>query len=274
MLRVFAAGMSREGGPGRPRRHRFTPTLSERASRLEDRVLLSAMGGNAHAAEVAGNPAETRAGKEVTKLFESILQTRPTAAQLSRMVHRLHDGLSVAALRRDLAAEAGATGGTNAPVNTTIIGGGQPATATAAMRPATGGVMMSIQEITSRSNPTGPDVVQRGLSQVPPGMRIAATSSPGPGRTSGGGPAAGSTPARPTPSSPAMSPMPTMVGMSPSSGMSSPAMGSTMTMMSSTAATVGSTSSIFAGIGTPAMLPISPMPVAPFSATSVMSTGM
>ena len=88
------------------RQRRCIPSLTESASCLEDRVLLSAAGGKAHTAEIARNPADTKVGREVTKLFESILQTNPTSAQLTRSVRELRSGMSVVALRKDLIAEA------------------------------------------------------------------------------------------------------------------------------------------------------------------------
>ena len=88
------------------RQRRCIPSLTEWASCLEDRVLLSAAGGKAHTAEIAPNPADTKVGREVTNLFESILQTNPTSAQLTRSVRELRSGMSVVALRKDLTAEA------------------------------------------------------------------------------------------------------------------------------------------------------------------------
>jgi len=275
MLRAFEPNLRRADDPVRRRRRRCIPSLSERASCLEDRVLLSAAGGQAHAAEVARNPAHTRAGKEVVNLFESILQTSPTGAQLTRWAHKLRDGMSVAALRRDLTAQARAQQGTQASMNVTMISGDPTAPATRTMGRAGGEATISIQMMEARSNPTGPNVVQRGISQIPPGMTFTVTFAPRPTPTSGvGSPAAPSMPASPSPTPPAMSPMPTTGGMGPSSGTAMPTMGSTMTAMGSMAATAGSTSTMSTGIGMTAMLPISPMPVAPFSPPSMMTMGM
>ena len=97
------------------RQRRCIPSLTESASCLEDRVLLSAAGGKARAAEIAPNPVDTKAGKEVVNLFESILHTNPTSAQLTRSVRELSNGMSVVALRKDLTAEARAQQGAQGP---------------------------------------------------------------------------------------------------------------------------------------------------------------
>src|SRR5262245_62812759 len=118
MLRAIKTILRHADHQTRCRRPRHCiPSLPESASSLEDRVLLSAAGGKAHTAEVAQNLANTKAGKEVTNLFESILQTNPTGAQLTRLVHELRSGLSIKALRKELTAEARAQHGGRAPAS-------------------------------------------------------------------------------------------------------------------------------------------------------------
>jgi len=93
--------------PSKRRKRRCLPTLSGSASCLEDRVLLS--GASAHAAEVAKtavNLASTHAGQVVTGLYQSILGTDPTSAQLTTWVHKLRSGVSSKVLRKDLIATA------------------------------------------------------------------------------------------------------------------------------------------------------------------------
>jgi hypothetical protein len=90
----------------RRRRHRFAPSVAGSASCLEDRVLLSGAGAKAHAAEVAKPLADTAAGRQVTAAFDSILGTNPTNAQMTQWVHRLHGGMTVKVMRKDLALEA------------------------------------------------------------------------------------------------------------------------------------------------------------------------
>jgi hypothetical protein len=94
----------------RRRERRCRPTLSGSASGLEDRMLLSGAGAKAHAAEVAHpaaqNLANTHAGQVVTGLYESILGTDPTSAQLTSWVHKLRSGVSSKVLRKDLLATA------------------------------------------------------------------------------------------------------------------------------------------------------------------------
>jgi len=265
MFRVFETFLRRAEDPARCRRRRCIPSLLERASCLEDRVLLSAAGGKAHAAEVARGPADTRAGKEVINAFESILRTSPTGAQLAQLVHQLRDGMSVAALRRDLAAEAGAQPGTRAPMNVVIISGDPPAPATGTTVPAVGEATIPIGIMLGQLGTTGPNGAQVDVSQMPAGTRLAAGFGSSPAPTSGNG--------SPAEAPGTASPMPSMGGMGSSSGMAMSTMGSSSGMAMSTmgsSATAGSSSVFSAGIGTPAMLPISPMSVAPLSSTSAM----
>ena len=274
MLRVFEAFSRRADDPVRRRRRRCVPSLSERASCLEDRVLLSTAGGKAHAAELARNPADTRAGKEIMHVFESVLHTSPTGAQLNQLVPELRDGMSVAALRSNLMAQARMQPGTPVSMNVVINSGDPPASAATA-RPAAGGGTSSTRIMAGQSASTGPNV-----RQIPLGTGFTLGFAPTSTGTSGSGSSAGtSTPAPSNPMPPAMSSMPTMTGMSPSSGMPMSTMGSTTITIGSTS--IGSTTSASdstptnsADIGTPTMLPISPMPVAPFSPTSVTTTGM
>ena len=102
MLRAFRKILPLADDHARSRRRRqCIPSLPERASCLEDRVLLSAAGGMAHTAEMAPNPADTKVGKEVASLFESILQTSPTGAELTQLVHKMRSGTTVTTLRKD-----------------------------------------------------------------------------------------------------------------------------------------------------------------------------
>jgi hypothetical protein len=210
------------------RRRGFTPSLLESASGLEDRVLLSAAGGKVHAAEVSTNMANTAAGKEVTNLFESILQTTPTGAQLTNLAHKLHSGMSVKTLRKDLTAEVQAEQGAQAPGSMIAVtmDGDPSASAEGSTRSAAVTLMPP-----GLSAPTNPIVSPVDLSQVPAGMRFSRsfTSPPSPTSTSGGT-AVPSTPTTssptatpsptPTPTPPAMSPTPTP--MSPTSTPMSP----------------------------------------------------
>jgi hypothetical protein len=88
------------------RRREFIPSISASASRLEDRALLSAAGGSAHAAVAAHNLADTPTGQHVTAMFESILHTAPTQQQVTRWVQRIRAGTSIKVLQRQLTAEA------------------------------------------------------------------------------------------------------------------------------------------------------------------------
>src|SRR5690348_4905848 len=81
----------------RRRRHQFVPSMAGSTSCLEGRTLLSGAGRTAHHA--AANLAETPAGRRVTAMFESILHTAPTSQQLTRWVHRLHNGVRAKVLR-------------------------------------------------------------------------------------------------------------------------------------------------------------------------------
>jgi hypothetical protein len=82
-------------------RRRFVPSLSGTASCLEERVV-PAGGQAANLAALAQALADTGAGHVVTNMFQSILMTNPTAAQLVRDVRRLRGGLGVNALRNSL----------------------------------------------------------------------------------------------------------------------------------------------------------------------------
>src|SRR4051794_5562006 len=92
----------------RGRERRLVPSLSELASCLEERVLLSGAVGKAHVAEVAHpaakNLADTHAGQVVIGLFESILGTDPTSAQLTKEVHKLNSGVGAKAVRKEVVA--------------------------------------------------------------------------------------------------------------------------------------------------------------------------
>ncbi len=102
MLCAFRKILPLADDHARPRRRRqCIPSLPESTSCLEDRMLLSAAGGMAHTAEMARNPADTKAGREVASLFESILQTNPTGAQLTQWVHKMRSGTTVTTLRKD-----------------------------------------------------------------------------------------------------------------------------------------------------------------------------
>jgi hypothetical protein len=175
MLRAFKTFLHHADDPARCHRpRRCIPSLPELASCLEDRVLLSAAGGKAHAAEVAQNPADTKAGKEVINLFESILQTNPSGAQLTRLVREMRSGLSVAALRKDLTAEARAQQGAWAlpSMNAVVINGHTPANATTRTRSAATGTLNPAATMPSLSALTGSIVSPINAPRVPLGMSI------------------------------------------------------------------------------------------------------
>jgi hypothetical protein len=201
MLRVFKTILRHTDDQARcPSPHRCVPSLPESASCLEDRVLLSAAGGKAHAAEMAQNPADTKAGKEVTNLFESILQTNPTGAQLTRLVHEMRGGLSVKALRKDLTAQARAQWGVPAPasMNDVTVQGGSRASAGASTTSAAAGTMNQLSIMQGLSAPTDNIVSPVHVSQMPLGMSISISFAP----------AAAPTMSSPTPT-PTASPTPT-----------------------------------------------------------------
>jgi len=81
-----------DGSTPRRRCRRCLPTLAGSTSCLEERVLLSGAGAHAHASQV------------VTRMYESILGTAPTSAQLTTWVDKLHKGVSSKVLHRDLLA--------------------------------------------------------------------------------------------------------------------------------------------------------------------------
>jgi hypothetical protein len=228
MFRAFQSILPHANDRARSGRRRgFIPSLPESASCLEDRVLLSAAGGKAQAAEVSANMADTAAGKEVTNLFESILQTTPTGAQLSQWVHKLHSGMSVKTLRKDLTAGVQAGLGGWAPTSITMDG--DPS---ASARSAAGTAMPP-----GLSAPTNTNVSPIDLSQVPAGLSFSRsfTSTPTSTSTSGGSTATPTTTtssptttpiatATPTPT-PTATPMPTPTATpmpTPMSPMSSP----------------------------------------------------
>jgi hypothetical protein len=262
MLRAFKTILHHADDHAQCRRpRRCIPSLPESASCLEHRVLLSAAGGKAHAAEIAQNPADTKTGKEVTNLFESTLGTNPTGARLTRLAHELRGGLSVTALRKELTAGATAHHGAQARASTkvVVIGGKTPARAAALEWSSARGTMNPFSVMQVPSAPRARGAGPMPISQVPGGMRISLSFAPGPTRSisvSTGSPAAPSM-------SGSRGPTSTMGGMSPTSGMSTSATGT----MSSTPATS-------AGMGTPGMLPMSPMPVAPAMSTPMWWAGM
>src|SRR5262249_25342570 len=107
MLRTSKIALPLAGHhPPRRRRRQFTPSIGESASRLEDRALLSAAVGSAHAAMAAHNLANTPAGQHVTALFQSILGTNPTQQQVTQWVHKIRAGTSINVLKRELIADA------------------------------------------------------------------------------------------------------------------------------------------------------------------------
>src|SRR5437764_4377585 len=83
-------------------KRRFVPSLSGAASCLEDRVVPASGGRAANVAELAQALANTRAGHVVTNLFQSILMTNPTDAQMVQDVRRLRNGLGVNGLQNML----------------------------------------------------------------------------------------------------------------------------------------------------------------------------
>src|SRR5438046_2186291 len=142
MLCAFKTILRQAAYHARSRRQcRCIPSLNEAASCLEDRVLLSAAGGTARAAEIAPNLVDTKAGKEVVNLFESILHTNPTTAQLTRSVRELSNGMSVVALRKDLTAMARAQQGAGArpSMNAAVINSDPSAPAMTSTRSAATG---------------------------------------------------------------------------------------------------------------------------------------
>jgi hypothetical protein len=224
---------------------RCIPSFTESATCLEDRVLLSAAGGMAHTAEIARNPADTKVGREVTNLFESVLHTNPTSAQLTQSVRELRSGMSVVALRKDLTAEARARQGARAQpsMNVVVINGHPSAPAMTSTRSAATGTSIPVTLMPGPPAPADMDVPLTKLSQIPPGMSVSLSFSPSSSATmafSFGSPAATSVSGTTSPTS-------TMTGMSSTSmtGMSS----TTMTGMSMSS--IGSTSSTqaFADLG-------------------------
>lgn len=233
---------------------RCNPSFTEWATCLEDRVLLSAAGGKAHTAEIAPNLVDTKVGREVTNLFESILQTNPTSAQLTRSVRELRSGMSVVALRKDLTAEARAQQAARAQpsMNGVVINGDPPASAMNSTRAAATGASIPVSLMPGPPAATDTDVPRFiQLSQIPAGMSVSLSFAPGSGQTmsfSMGGSAASSMPG--TMSSTTMTGMSstTMTGMSSMTGMSMSSMGS-----------MGSTQAAFADMG---------------ASTTMMGTGM
>ncbi len=259
MLRAFKIILRHADDPARSRRpRRCVPSLAESASCLEDRVLLSAAGGKAHAAEMAQNPADTKAGKEVTNLFESILQTNPTGAQLTRLVHELRGGLSVTALRKDLTAQARAQLGApaQASMNVVVINGDTPALAIDVRRgrPRAG----TINPVSIMAGPIGPGRRERladpASRSCPPGC-----TSPGRSRLhrrsvnvdvfSSGGTAAAS--------------------MSTTASRTSTTAG-----MSSTTGSTSSTPAVSTVLGAPSMLPFTPLTFTPLTFTPLVFTSV
>jgi hypothetical protein len=227
MLRALKTILRHADDHARCRPRRCVPSLPDSASCLEDRVLLSAAGGMAHAAEVAQNPANTKAGREITNIFESILQTNPTGAQLTRFVHELRSGMSVRALRNELTAEARAQQGAQAPasVNAVTIHGGQSAAATASGRWAVAGTMTRV------SAPTNTIVSPIKVSQGPRWPHISLAFGPASTQTMSTSTSSGTAGAS---MSATMSSTSTMTGMSSTSTMTGMSSTSTMTGMSTT----------------------------------------
>jgi hypothetical protein len=99
----------------RRRQHKFVPSITGAASCLEDRTLLSGAAASAHQAAAAAL-AETPAGRHVTAMFESILNTAPTQHQVTQWVHEIRGGKSINALKRQLTTEARAEAATKAAI--------------------------------------------------------------------------------------------------------------------------------------------------------------
>ena len=175
MLCAFKTILRQADDHARSRRQRrCIPSFTESASCLEDRVLLSAAGGKAHTAEIARNPVDTKAGKEVINLFESILQTNPTSAQLTQSVRELRSGMSVVALRKDLTAEARAQQGAQArpSMNAVVINGDPSAPAMTSTRSAATGASIPVSLMPGPPAPTDTDIPLTKLSQIPAGMSV------------------------------------------------------------------------------------------------------
>jgi hypothetical protein len=253
MLRAFKTILSQSVHHARCRRQRrCIPSFTDSSSCLEDRVLLSAAGGMAHTAEIARNPADTKVGREVTNLFESILHTNPTSAQLTRSIHELRSGMSVVALRKDLTAEARAQQGARAQPSmvAVVANGASSALAMTSTSSAAIGAISPVPLIPGLSAPIDADIPLTKLSQIPAGMSVSLSFAPAASSTmtfSFGSPAA-------TSMSGTTSPTTGMTGMSSTTGMTGMSSTTGMTGMSSTTgmsmSSIGSMSSIaFADLG-------------------------
>jgi len=157
----------------RRRRREFTPSISESASRLEDRALLSAAGGPAHAA-AAHHLADTAAGQHVTAMFESILHTAPTQQQVTQWVQKIRAGTSINVLKRQLTTEARLQAATaNASVASVSSSSVRPTRTRAAATSLPAGATSSVVGSVNRSF-TG----NSGVRQVPIGVAFS-VGSPG-----------------------------------------------------------------------------------------------
>jgi hypothetical protein len=100
MFRLWKTTLPEAGShPSRRGKRRFVPSLTSSASCLEDRVVLNGGGPFASVDQAAQALANTRAGQTVTNMFQSILMTNPTNAQMVQNVRRLRNGLGTNGLR-------------------------------------------------------------------------------------------------------------------------------------------------------------------------------
>ena len=166
----------------RRRQRRLVPSLSDSASYLEERVLLSGAAEKAHAAEVAHpaakNPANTHAGQVVIRLFESILGTDPTSAQLTKDVHQLNGGVGVKALRKELVATASRQQSQASPVASS------PGSAPTVMFSSSGGTSPALAHAlpAGLSAPSNPPTLGMSATQIQLMMEFRAGSGSGSGR--------------------------------------------------------------------------------------------
>src|SRR5436309_2951058 len=87
MFRLWKTTLPEAGSDtSRRGKRRFVPSLTGSASCLEDRVVLNGGGQFSSVDEAAQALANTRAGQTVTNMFQSILMTNPTNAQMVQNV--------------------------------------------------------------------------------------------------------------------------------------------------------------------------------------------
>jgi uncharacterized membrane protein YgcG len=182
----------------RRRERRCVPSLSASASCLEDRVLLSGAGEKAHAAEVAHpaakNLANTHAGQVVTGLFESVLGTDPTSAQLTNWVHKLQSGVNAKTLRKDLVATTRSQGmQSSAPTVMNVVSQsvGTPTSSTtngaSSAMTASASSELAAAMLNTMPSPTNLAAVGLDVQQSPFALRPGMGGGSGSGSSVGGG---------------------------------------------------------------------------------------